>query len=130
MEDFYVDDLLSGTNTIEQAITMQKQLSQLLKQGGFNLRKWSSNNQKILASINGEHTNKESYNIEIGKTVKTLGIIWNPVDDVFQFQVKLMEIKAPITKRKVFSETSKLFDPMGWLAPVIIRAKIAMQQLW
>lgn len=30
----------------------------------------------------------------------------------------------------VLSQTAKLFDPLGWLAPVIVRAKITMQALW
>lgn len=34
------------------------------------------------------------------------------------------------TKRSLVSETSKLFDPLGWLAPVIIKAKILFQGLW
>ncbi|XP_075162962.1 uncharacterized protein LOC142235587 [Haematobia irritans] len=35
-----------------------------------------------------------------------------------------------MTKRKILSMIAKLFDPAGWLAPIIIVAKILMQQLW
>ncbi|XP_075162759.1 uncharacterized protein LOC142235390 [Haematobia irritans] len=34
------------------------------------------------------------------------------------------------TKRKVLSTVAQLFDPAGWIAPVVIRSKILMQQLW
>ncbi|XP_029674121.1 uncharacterized protein LOC115242174 [Formica exsecta] len=34
------------------------------------------------------------------------------------------------TKRRVLAETARLFDPLDWLAPVIIRAKILIQSGW
>ncbi|XP_070519758.1 uncharacterized protein [Cardiocondyla obscurior] len=34
------------------------------------------------------------------------------------------------TKRQVLSETARLFDPLGWLGPVIVRAKILLQSFW
>lgn len=37
--------------------------------------------------------------------------------------------KSP-TKRSLLSDVAKLFDPLGWLAPVIIKAKIMFQALW
>ena len=30
----------------------------------------------------------------------------------------------------MLSEIAKLFDPLGWLGPVVIRAKALMQDLW
>ena len=35
-----------------------------------------------------------------------------------------------MTKREVLQDLSKVFDPLGFAAPVVIRAKILMQQLW
>ena len=35
-----------------------------------------------------------------------------------------------ITKREVLRENSKIYDPLGFLTPVTIRAKIFMQELW
>ena len=34
------------------------------------------------------------------------------------------------TKRKVLSLISSLFDPLGWLSPLIIRGRIFLQALW
>lgn len=34
------------------------------------------------------------------------------------------------TKRSVLSRTARLFDPLGWLAPIIIRAKLLVQTAW
>lgn len=37
---------------------------------------------------------------------------------------------APITKRRALAETARLFNLLGWLAPVVIRAKILIQSTW
>jgi hypothetical protein len=49
--DFYVDDLLSGTSTLEEAIQVQKEVSTLLQTAGFTLRKWASNHPTFLDTI-------------------------------------------------------------------------------
>jgi len=41
--DIYVDDLLTGAETAEQAVLLKTQIRRLLSSGGFNLRKWVSN---------------------------------------------------------------------------------------
>jgi hypothetical protein len=51
--DFYVDDLLSGTSTVEEAIKMQQEISSLLQTAGLTLRKWASNNTTFLDTIPG-----------------------------------------------------------------------------
>ncbi|XP_075150473.1 uncharacterized protein LOC142224575 [Haematobia irritans] len=61
---------------------------------------------------------------------KTLGIRWNAKNDSFYFSVKPIIQKDIFTKRRVLSIISTLFDPAGWLGPVIIVAKMLMQQIW
>ncbi|XP_033218219.1 uncharacterized protein LOC117173687 [Belonocnema kinseyi] len=41
--DFYVDDLLTGAHTLQEALELRNNLSTLLNKGSFNLRKWASN---------------------------------------------------------------------------------------
>jgi len=41
--DFYVDDLLSSTSNLQDAIRLQQELSTLLQTAGFTLMKWASN---------------------------------------------------------------------------------------
>jgi hypothetical protein len=49
--DFYMDDLLTGANTIEEAKQLQSEIDKLMKSGGFHLRKWSSNSEDVLAGV-------------------------------------------------------------------------------
>lgn len=61
--------------------------------------------------------------------IKALGIHWLPQEDVFTFKVN-MKPDGPNTKHQLLSDSAKLFDPIGWLAPVTVRAKILFQQFW
>lgn len=49
--DFYVDDLLSASQTLAQVIQFQKDVSSILQQAGYSQRKWASNNLELLATI-------------------------------------------------------------------------------
>lgn len=39
----YVDELLTGTNTIDDARVLRNEIIALLARGGFNIRQWASN---------------------------------------------------------------------------------------
>lgn len=131
--DVYVDDLMTGANTEYDVAQLKNTISTLLSQHGFNLRKWMSNSNDILEGLDDE-TNKgiktihETNQSEIG-SVKVLGLNWNPTTDNFFFTSSLQE-KELFTKRIIVSEASRLFDPLGWVAPVIIKIKIFIQKLW
>lgn len=131
LNDFYVDDLLSGSYEVSEALKIQTQLRELANTAGLNLRKWASNHDVLLQSIPiADREIKTSLLIEFDDTIKSLGIQWNPNTDKFTFQSSLESSSGKTTKRSILSEVSKLFDPIGWLSPLIIRSKILMQQLW
>ncbi|XP_062542539.1 uncharacterized protein LOC134210516 [Armigeres subalbatus] len=82
--------------------------------------------------LSGSDTDKRSI-VEVDDiqgSVSTLGLLWHPESDTFRFKVHEFSKNLPITKRIVVSEMSKLFDPLGILGPVVIRAKVFVQQLW
>ena len=47
LQDFYVDDLLSGANTVEEADQFRRQLCKPLSQAGLNLTKWRINSEEF-----------------------------------------------------------------------------------
>ena len=51
---FYVDDCLTGANTVEEAIDLHQQLLHLFIKGGFLLRKWNSSDPTVLHHIEPE----------------------------------------------------------------------------
>ena len=57
VRSFYMDDLYHATDTVEEAISISKDLKNLLLLGGFNLTKWSSNSLETMKSIPKEDQN-------------------------------------------------------------------------
>lgn len=131
LSDFYVDDLMTGSDNLIEALTSQRQLIKLMAAGGMELRKWASNCNSILQAVPVEYRECSiPLEMHFDESVKTLGLFWYPNKDYFAFKVDPGKISTNLTKRLVLSEASKLFDPMGFLAPVIVTAKIFMQRLW
>ncbi|XP_062539155.1 uncharacterized protein LOC134207453 [Armigeres subalbatus] len=132
-KSFYVDDVLSGAETVEEAKELQIDLVALLAKGGFALHKWCANDPSLLEDIPMEQQAKQLdfMNHETIDPIKTLGLLWDPVEDNFFFRVKpLDKDRDNWTKQKVLSEIAKLFDPLGLLGPTVVLAKMIMQELW
>ena len=127
----YVDDLLDSSETVETAQHLQNQLFDVLAMAGFNLRKWSSNEAAVIENV-PESDRLPTIDINTGEPpkTKTLGVMWEAARDVFLFQVKQPDMSVIPTKRSVLSAIAALYDPLQFLAPFVIRAKILMQEIW
>ncbi|XP_066599999.1 uncharacterized protein [Prorops nasuta] len=124
----YVDDVFSGANNLDDAMKIRDQLIDILHSAGIKLDKWAANNPELLPGISNIDQGKI---IDVDKTVKTLGLLWQPLNDSFSFNTRcLYDSSKEMTKRAVLSFLARLFDPLGWLAPIIVRAKILIQDLW
>ncbi|XP_058446413.1 uncharacterized protein LOC131427338 [Malaya genurostris] len=131
-KDFYVDDLFSGGGNIEETIEIRKQLNELLSKGGFELRKWASNEPTVLEGIPPEdRALRETVDLDRDKCIKTLGLLWEPSTDQLRYRIQLPPSTDTIlTKRIVLSYIARLFDPLGLVGPVVATAKVFMQKLW
>ncbi|KAL0818485.1 hypothetical protein ABMA28_008940 [Loxostege sticticalis] len=133
ISDFYVDDFLSGCQTVEEGLQIYRELNIMMEKGGFELQKWMTNDGELLERLKKEEEGKnigEGMNLKTDEIVKLLGLTWNRRTDEFQYTVTLPPQTGPVTKRKVLSDIARLYDPLGWLAPCIIKAKILIQKLW
>ena len=129
--DFYVDDLLTGFDNVEDAIDISKQVKSMLERYGFHLRKWKSNARELSEAM--ESTKSDDGQaitpLATGGTTKTLGLFWTHYDDILSYKIKLQD-SCKASKRIILSAIGQIFDPLGLLSPVIITAKIILQKLW
>ncbi|UYV66894.1 hypothetical protein LAZ67_4003257 [Cordylochernes scorpioides] len=126
--DFYADGLLSGATTIEEAKVLIDDIRKILFSGGFCLRKWMSNVPGVLSEVPEALKAHDSYEIGDNSSVKILGINWNPSTD--NFTITVNSLTDVYSKRQLLSDISRIYDPLGWLSPVIISFKILFQTLW
>ena len=68
--------------------------------------------------------------VNSGETVSILGLSWYPGPDILTFQASSPPVTGTVSKRVILSHIAKLFDPLEFLAPVLIKAKILLQDLW
>ena len=127
----YVDDVLDSEETVEDAKLLRRQLSELLDNAGFKLRKWSSNEIKVIEDVPPkDRLSSVAFINDSTPTVKALGVLWNPNEDVFSFKVEPSGQNVKQTKRNVLRTIATLFDPLQFLSPFTVRAKILMQEIW
>ena len=90
----------------------------------------TANNNFLLENLPREDLLDEDFlKFDDSSTIKTLGIRWNAWSDSFYYVVEPIEIAPFTTKRRILSVIARLFDPLGWLGPVVIIAKTLMQDL-
>lgn len=121
-ESFFVDDLLTGEDKYDKLDATKEEMTSLLHKGGFSLKKWRTN---------GEF--REHIDVPEGEEHSILGLCWNLTTD--QFFYKLRDTSETTnemiwTKRKILSKIGKLYDPNGYLGPVIMAGKMVIQNLW
>ena len=72
--DFYVDDLLTGANTYQEALSLRNYLIALLQKGGFNLQKWASNDLRLINDFKID-SQKPHMSLDPTEPVKTQALL-------------------------------------------------------
>ena len=125
-EYFYVDDLLLSVSNETEVAHIVPNVTQALGRCGFSLKKRVTNRPGILSEYVKGISDAES-EVDKKSECRALGIIWNPSDDVFRFAFSLPDHLW--TRRYILSVMSSVYDPLGFLAPVILPAKILLQDI-
>ncbi|XP_033095248.1 uncharacterized protein LOC117099830 [Anneissia japonica] len=129
-KNFYVDDLLKSVSSPSEGIQLMENLTNLCAEGEFNLTKWSSNDKQVIEAIPKDRRSKDLQNLNVKEEglppERALGVNWCPEDDCFCFKPPTGE--QPLTKRGLLATLSSLYDPMGLVAPVILPARLILQE--
>ena len=131
-EAFFVDDLITSVDYSNEAIQLYDQLSSMLALAKLDIRKWSSNCSDVLKYIpRNLHDGSILHNLNEDAKLFALGIQWNPEQDFFCFLISDNRYNATIvTKRILLADLASIFDPLGLLSLVTVKAKLIFQELW
>ena len=148
-DNSYVDDLGLTGKTKAEVIERTIQADQILAHANMKIKRWVFSGDSGGGIEIGDTSSSASLE-EVG-TERMLGIIWEPTDDVFHFHVRinLSTLKkksrmgpdiskqelienppSVITRRQYYSQVQSLFDPIGLLSPIMLRAKLLLRKTW
>ncbi|XP_078352316.1 uncharacterized protein LOC144637013 [Oculina patagonica] len=128
--DFYVDDGLSSVESAEQAKELIQGAREICKKGGLRLHKFISNDRQVLESVpKSERAADAMMDLpsEQLQIERVLGVQWSVELDSFSFSIVLKD--QPLTRRGVLASVASVYDPLGFLAPLVLRAKKILQEV-
>ncbi|XP_055605051.1 uncharacterized protein LOC129753277 [Uranotaenia lowii] len=135
----YVDDYIQCVDTIEEAVELALQVTEVHSRGKFEIVNWISNRNEVLEQI-GANNPRAVKNMHFGEDSegqRLLGMIWQPSSDVFSFPVQfckeiadLVNCKTIPTKRQLLKLVMSLYDPLGLISVFTIHGKIIIQEVW
>ena len=126
LTSLYVDNIVTGYESEEDAILYYDIAHSSMIEAKFNLRSWASNNRKLINLAAQDKVDDGN------STVNVLGLQWDTQTDNLCFTCKwpIPATTTLVTKHEVLRESSKIFDPLGILLPVTIKANVFMRKLW
>ena len=125
----YMDDTLDSVESEEEAACLCKNLSEVMKRGGFHLTKWASNSPEVLAEIpESDRAEIKEIGLQGSPAVRTLGVVYEPATDTFR--ITAPSKKPAKTPREILSFVSSIWDPLGLVSPFVIRGRMFLQGLW
>ena len=133
LENFYMDDYLNSVESPEEAINRSKELVHLLHLGGFKLTNFVGNVPDLADRIDGSPQSTEP-KIIVSCEEDSLHVLWLKWDHTNDTLVVSRGTSCAITKslthRLVLSLVSKVFDPIGLVAPFTVGARLLFKDIW
>ncbi len=140
-ENTYMDDVIKSVHTFPEAFTLISDTETVLREGNFHIKHWT---------VSGDGHSPNNTNILNVSDAKVLGMKQLPSQDNFVFTVSvnfsrkrkgvrlspgmtkdqcLIEFPQTLTRRMVLRQVASIYDPLGFLLPVTLKAKLLMRSL-
>ena len=130
LSSFYVDDCLRSVDQLLELIILTTALPAKLNEHGYTMTKMLVNDPGVLETIPEEHRAPEVKNLTPDDQVHAwaLGIRWNVSTDTFHFEFSLPDGGiVKLTKRKLLSIVSGIYDLLGLISPMTLYGRILFQ---
>ena len=126
-KELYVDDLISGSNTVSKTRELKDKTTKIFQDACFKLHKWHSNVPELESEQppqeEGEPTYaKQQLGVPQGTFSSMLGLPWNKEQD--SLSITVPPEKATLTKRGILFKLAKIYDPLGLVSPETLSGKL------
>ncbi|KFD62425.1 hypothetical protein M514_25433 [Trichuris suis] len=125
---FYVDNWLASFRSEAEAAQTVGVVTRALERAGFKLAQWASSRPDALRAVSEESLSSVNVDLDSIPIERTLGLTWDTRKDAFLLCFKVRP--GSRTKREVLRTVATIFDPLGFLEPVTLRAKLIVQATW
>ena len=122
VRDMFVDDFITGVDSIAEGKQVIVDVSKLLSSTGFTLTKWNASHEEILTDVANEDVAPARRDIvERGtdscqpQAQTILGLVWDTVSENFLLKKPDVHIfdGRSFTRRQVASFNHRIFDPLA-----------------
>ena len=123
--ELYVDDLVSGSTTNPEVREFKEKVTKMFRDGCFDLHKWHSNDRDLESDNQQEDDStyaKNQLGNSDGGECKLLGLGWSKESDTLR--VVFPEEETVKTKRGILAKLAKIYDPLGFVSPLSLGAKL------
>ena len=124
-KSFYVDNMLGVTNDENKLFQIYYEANTEMDKAGLPLRMWASNNDNLNLQIE-----RDFDNYKVPTEINILGLTWNQKNDVISLKFVKFDKLLNVSKRRLLSLVSSVFDPLGLYTPITIRGRILIQRAW
>ena len=127
--NFYVDDALGSTRTVENAFKILSGVKDALHHYNIRLHKLASNSKELMNFFPySERVKQATTDLSRSSTQTALGLAWDLETDELYLKADLPE--KHFTKRGIIAVINSIFDPLGFAGPVILGGKIIQRKIF
>ena len=123
---FYVDDYFQSHPERETLMDLLKKTVKLLDSRGFHLTKFVVNDVFLLNQIPEKECAEKVMLVKRKTSSKVLGINWDVTEDAFKFEKSSHQPVGEITRHRMLSCLSAIYDPLGLMNPLIVQGKFVL----
>lgn len=121
-DGLYVDDLMTGGETVQLTAEKKVTTTKVFKDASFTIQKWHSNAPELEADSGSPWDELTYAKQQLGGAKPSegnfLGLPWDREKDIIS--VILQSSQTETTKRSVLSHLVKIYDPLGPASPVTL----------
>ncbi|XP_077546213.1 uncharacterized protein LOC144158900 [Haemaphysalis longicornis] len=121
-ESLYVDDLITGTESEQEAEDFYRQALEVMNLASMTLRKWSTNSKTLQRLLDNDRTGCGESQVEcpMASCSRVLGLVWNKEQDCLALSLNaLLDFldQNSNTKRFILRASARIYDPLGLILP-------------
>ena len=130
LDSSLVDDCMDSVRTEEDAKQLVNELTEIFEYCGMKIHKWVCSHEGVVPGPRVTRMVKDPQADGEFPGGKALGIAYDPIKDEFRFKEKTRSLGEPWTRRKALGFYMSLYDPLGFILPVLMVARVLFQETW